>query len=132
MKCKILLKGRWKIVAVCPANKPASLFEIFINKIGSNHKVEVAKILNLLERMSVSSPNAFPREFTKPVGDGVYEIKTKNLRVFFLKEKGRVVVLCNGYVKKSTKADKNAIKKAKKLKKEYDLSVKNKKLTFEE
>jgi len=55
--------------------------------------------------------------------DGLYEIKvvtqTKSLRIFCFFDEGKLIVLINGFVKKSNKNPKKEIELASKLKREY-------------
>ena len=54
---------------------------------------------------------------------GIYEIRVKVgsdiFRVFSFFDKGRLVILVNGFKKKSNKTPKNEIEKAEKLRKQY-------------
>ncbi|WP_317048541.1 type II toxin-antitoxin system RelE/ParE family toxin [Flavobacterium fluviale] len=56
--------------------------------------------------------------------DGLYEIRIQQgndiFRIFCFFDEGRLVVLTNGFQKKTQKAPKKEIKKALKIKKEYE------------
>ena len=71
----------------------------------------------------LSRPERAPAKFVKFVDDGIFELRTEwesNIyRVFFIYDKGNVVVLFNGFQKKSQKTPKKEINKAKRIKQEY-------------
>lgn len=64
-----------------------------------------------------------PNKFVKLIRDGLYELRTEyggNIyRVFFIFDEGRIVVLFNGFQKKSQKTPHKEIEKALKIKEEY-------------
>lgn len=72
-------------------------------------------MLRQQERLSV--------KFVKHIRDGVYEIRAEysgNIyRVFFIFDDGNIVVLFNGFQKKSQKTPEKEIRQAIKLKEEY-------------
>jgi phage-related protein len=62
-------------------------------------------------------------KFVKHIQDGIYEIRIEyesNIyRIFFIFDEGCIVVLFNGFQKKTRKTPKNEINKALKIKTEY-------------
>lgn len=64
-----------------------------------------------------------PTKFVKHIGDGLYELRTEwegNIyRVFFIFDNGNVVVLFNGFQKKTQKTPQSEIDKAQRIKEEY-------------
>ena len=62
-------------------------------------------------------------KFVKYIREGVYEIRAEHsgniYRVFFIFDDGDIVVLFNGFQKKSQKTPEKEIKQAIKLKEEY-------------
>lgn len=66
-----------------------------------------------------------PEKFLKHLEgtDGLYEIRIKQssniFRIFCFFDEGKIVVVLNGFQKKTEKTPKNEIEKAEKLKKEY-------------
>lgn len=64
-----------------------------------------------------------PAKFVKYIRDGLFELRTEyngNIyRVFFIFDEGNIVVLFNGFQKKSQKIPVNEIVKALKIKEEY-------------
>lgn len=64
-----------------------------------------------------------PIKFIKLIKDGLYELRIEynsNIyRAFFIFDDGNIVVLFNGFQKKSQKTPKNEIEKALKIKEAY-------------
>lgn len=62
-------------------------------------------------------------KFIKLIKDGLYELRTEYggniFRVFFIFDEGRIVVLFNGFQKKSQKTPPKEIEKALKIKEAY-------------
>lgn len=93
-------------------------FEAFVETLEEEVERKIDYGLQLLktqERLSA--------KIVKHVGDGLYELRTEwdgNIfRVFFIFDNDNVVVLFNGFQKKSQKTPQNEIKKAQRIKKEY-------------
>ena len=67
--------------------------------------------------------NRISTKFVKPIKEGLYELRTEynsnTYRVFFIFDEGNIVILFNGFQKKTQKTPKNEIEKALRLKKEY-------------
>ena len=64
-----------------------------------------------------------PVKFIKSIREGLYELHVEynsNIyRIFFVFDEGQIVVLFNGFEKKTQKTPKSEIEKALKLKEEY-------------
>ena len=64
-----------------------------------------------------------PKKFVRLVRDAVYELRTEYMgniyRVFFIFDEGNIVVLFNGFQKKTQKAPQGEIEKAIKIKEAY-------------
>lgn len=71
----------------------------------------------------IASLERVPEKFFKHIDEGIYEIRVEvgsNIfRVFSFFDEGQLVVLTNGFQKKTQKTPKNEIVLAKKIKKEY-------------
>ena len=80
----------------------------------------------------ISELERIPIKFFKHIegSDGLYEIRVEvgsNIfRVFSFFDEGQLIILLNGFQKKSQKTPKNEIELANKLKKEYDEEKKRK------
>ena len=68
--------------------------------------------------------NSLKMPKSKPLGDGLFELRTKGIdkitRIFYFFYIGNNIVLTNGYVKKTEKADANELKKAREYKKDFE------------
>ncbi len=93
-------------------------FERFIATLELKEKRKVDYLLSLLE-----STERLPVKFIKHIRDGLYELRIgvegNIYRVFFIFDEGNVVILFNGFKKKSQKTPKDEIKKALRIKAEY-------------
>ena len=71
----------------------------------------------------LKTQDRLPAKFVKHIRDGLYELRTEyngNIyRVFFIFDEGKIVVLFNGFQKKSQKTPAGEITKALKIKEEY-------------
>lgn len=97
-------------------------FKDFYDKIEDDGtKRKVLWSLDLLK-----TTDRLPAKFVKHLQDGLYELRVEwqsNIfRVFFCFDKGNVVVLFQGFQKKTQKTPQSEITKALKLKKEYEES----------
>ncbi len=93
-------------------------FEKFIEKLTFKEREKIdygLALLRIVDRM--------PAKFVKHIRDGLYELRTEyngNIyRVFFIFDEGRIVVLFNGFHKKTQKTPQNEILKALRIKEEY-------------
>lgn len=95
-------------------------FEIFIKSLEEKTQNKVFKIIEIIETIE-----KIPKQYLKKIGekDGIYEIRvqlgTNIWRVFCFFESNRLVILLNGFCKKSQKTPRQEIIKAKQLMKEY-------------
>jgi phage-related protein len=93
-------------------------FERFIETLSSKELIKLNYIISLLE-----TNDRIPVKFIKYIRDGLYELRMEyesNIyRVFFIFDKGNIVVLFNGFQKKTQKTPDKEIDKALKIKQEY-------------
>jgi phage-related protein len=74
----------------------------------------------------IETQKQIPTEYFKHMEgtDGLYEIRVQHgrgaFRMFCFFDEGKIVVLANGFQKKSQKTPKSELEKAKKIKKEYE------------
>lgn len=93
-------------------------FQDFISSLQADEIRKVKYVLDMLKaNQRVNS------RFVKALRDGLFELRVEyggNIyRVFFIFDKGNIVVLFNGFQKKSQKTPKEEIKKALQIKDEY-------------
>ena len=93
-------------------------FEAFMQTLKEKEQEKIQYGLLLLK-----TQNRLFKKFVKLIRDGVYELRTEyagNIyRVFFIFDDGQIVVLFNGFQKKTQKTPQNEIEKAIKIKEAY-------------
>jgi putative addiction module killer protein len=93
----------------------------FIDFLNSLTEQEKKKVFYVLEMLKVHE--RISTKFIKHIVDGIFELRVEyngNIyRLFFIFDKENIVVLFNGFQKKSQKTPQNEIEKAKQLKNEY-------------
>lgn len=96
-------------------------FQTFFDKQRQKVREKIVWTIELIEDMDKVSENYLKHiENT----DGLYEIRVQQgsdiFRIFCFFDHGRLVVLANGFQKKTQKTPKNEIEKALKIKQEYE------------
>lgn len=90
----------------------------FFMSLDDGAKKKVAYILDMLKTQQRLNKN-----FVKLIRDGVYELRASHhgniYRAFFIFDDGNIVMLFNGFQKKTQKTPENEIEKALILKNEY-------------
>ncbi len=93
-------------------------FYDFLHSLSEQVVNKIDYALTLLE-----SQDKISKKFVKYLRDEIYELRAEyesNIyRVFFIFDSGNIVVLFNGFQKKTQKTPKNELEKAIKLKEEY-------------
>jgi phage-related protein len=93
-------------------------FERFIETLSLNELLKLNYIISLLE-----TQDRLPIKFIKFIRDGLFEIRMEyngnTYRIFFIFDEGKMVVLFNGFQKKTEKTPQNEIIKALLIKNEY-------------
>jgi len=93
-------------------------FERFTETLSPNELKKLDYIISLLE-----TSDRMPAKFIKHIRDGLYELllgyNNNVYRLFFIFDEGHIVVLFNGFQKKTQKTPKKEIEKALKIKEAY-------------
>ena len=93
-------------------------FKEFVEKLTVKEREKIDYGLVLLK-----TQDRLPTKFVKHLIDGLYELRTEyngNIyRVFFVFDEGAIVVLFNGFHKKTQKTPKGELEKALRIKDEY-------------
>jgi putative addiction module killer protein len=96
----------------------ADYYDNFMNSLSIKEKQKIHYILDLLQ-----TEDRISTKFVKHIRDGIYEIRAMysgNIyRIFFIFDEGKIIVLLNGFQKKTQEAPENEIEKAIKIKNEY-------------
>ena len=100
-------------------------FADFVKSIGVT---EARKIFYVIEMLKTQE--RISEKFVKSIRDGLYEIRAEYggniFRVFFVFDNGNIVILFNGFQKKTQRTPNSEIEKALKIKREYYESKGNK------
>ena len=98
-------------------------YKEFMESLSAKERLKVHYILSLLQ-----TEDRLPVKFIKIIREGLYELRISwngNIyRLFFIFDDGQIVVLFNGFQKKTQKTPASEIKKALKIKEEYYASKK--------
>ena len=93
-------------------------FKSFIDSVDDSVRRKIDYVLDMLKTLK-----RINSKFVKLIKDGVYELRVEwdgNIyRVFFIFDEGNIVVLFNGFQKKTRKTPQSEIEKALKIKEEY-------------
>lgn len=93
-------------------------FENFIKTLSTKELIKLNYIISLLE-----TEERMPLKFIRFIRDGLYELRMEynsNIyRIFFIFDDGQIVVLFNGFQKKTQKTPSSEIEKALKIKEAY-------------
>lgn len=85
----------------------------------SQDKKLSAKILNDLELLEKLGNNLrYPT--SKPLRDGIFELRTDKSRILYYFMVGRKIILTNGFIKKTSKTPTREIETALRYKKDYE------------
>jgi phage-related protein len=91
----------------------------FVETLNEKEKLKLKYVLSLME-----TSDRIPLKFINYIRDGLYELRMEyngNIyRLFFIFDEGQMVVVFNGFQKKSQKTPQSEINKALKIKKEYE------------
>lgn len=94
-------------------------FKDFYDSLSRKEQDKVDRVLVLMH-----SDNRIPTHFIKTLEDGINELRisvpNKELRILFIYDGERLVILFNCFVKKSRKTPRSEIEKAIKLRKQYE------------
>jgi len=93
-------------------------FKSFIDSVDDSVRRKIDYVLDMLK-----TQKRINSKFVKLIKDGIYELRVEwesNIyRVFFIFDEGNIVVLFNGFQKKTKKTPQAEIEKALKIKEEY-------------
>jgi len=111
---KLLLSGdKFKIYGlVINGNCEA---EDFLNELSDKEKIKITPLLHYTAHNGLLKNE---QKF-KNVGDGIFEFKGFQSRLLCFFDKGKLIILSHGCIKKRDKLDPSDIKKARKGKEEY-------------
>ncbi len=90
----------------------------FINSLNDSQARKVFYVIDMLK-----SQERLSEKFVKHLEDGIYELRVEYagdiFRVLFIFDEGQIILLFNGFHKKTQKTPRKEIELAKKLRREY-------------
>lgn len=90
----------------------------FINSLNDSQSRKVFYVIDMLK-----SQERLSEKFVKHLEDGIYELRAEYagdiFRVLFIFDEGQIILLFNGFHKKTQKTPRKEIDLAKKLRREY-------------
>ena len=90
----------------------------FTDFVSSISEVEARKVFYVLDMLKMQE--RLSTKFVKHIEDGIFELRAEHVsnifRIFFIFDDGNVVILFNGFKKKSQKTPRKEIEQAKKIK----------------
>lgn len=93
----------------------------FTDFISSISEIEARKVFYVLDMMKIQE--RLSTKFVKYIENGIFELRAEHggniFRVFFIFDEGNIVLLFNGFQKKSQKTPQKEIELANRLKNEY-------------
>ena len=93
----------------------------FTDFITSISELEARKVFYVLDMLKMQE--RLSTKFVKHIEDGIFELRAEHsgniFRVFFIFDEGNIVLLFNGFQKKSQKTPRKEIELAKRLRNEY-------------
>jgi len=93
-------------------------FQDFFNSLEKGAQIKVTYVLRYIQQTE-----RWNQKFVKHLKDGVFELRAEYngnaYRIFFILDNGNIVVLFNGFQKKTQKTPPQELEKAIKLKKMY-------------
>lgn len=101
-------------------------FQEFFEKQSDKVKAKIVWTLELIQEIQ-----RIPESYLKHIenSEGLYEIRVQNgtsvYRIFCFFDEGRLIILINGFQKKTQKTPKKEIELALKIKKEYENEIKD-------
>ncbi len=133
MRVLKILNRKFEVLSVCDCENGADKLTLFLASLDGNFKANKEGILQLIEYAATNAPlrnNDLSHQIDKE--EGVWEFIKGRLRVPYFYDKGKVIVVAGGFLKKSQKTPTSVIAHAIKIKKEYEAAKEAGNLTIED
>ncbi len=93
-------------------------YQVFMESLSEAERMKILRALLLF-----TDNERIPAHYIKYIEDGIYEFRVTHInnefRIFFIYDGDKLVILFNGFRKKTQKTPRREIEKAKKLKEAY-------------
>lgn len=118
MKTVEVRRGPWKVLALSSERGDCPLLR-FLAKLEGNLARDGRRMLALLDRVAQHGP---PRnvDISHQVGEGLWEFIQGRIRVIWFYDRGKLVVLSHGFVKKTRKTPASELERARRNRQEYE------------
>lgn len=127
-----IAEGRFCRIYAYGLEERCDLFD-FLSECRRDNPREFKKMRVLLERAAEHGLPQNDEKCKKLVNtNGIYEFKTKRLRILFFWDGGNLIVCSNGFLKKSMKTPTNQIDRAEKCRESYEAAKATETLQVEE
>ena len=103
-------KGRWTVDAYATESGERPVWA-FIQGLEGRNKGEAIALVKLLEEQG----NQLRRPQSGPLGEGLFELRGKEVRIFFVFVPGRTIVLRDGETKRRDDIPKRTLERLRKL-----------------
>ena len=118
MKLRLISRGLWTVLAVYPDEERCDVLEL-ADQLERDDPREHARLQRVFARLSTSGPPRNVR-FSRPLGHGIFELKTRGgVRVLYFFDEGRVVVCCEALPKPKQRGLAAAIDRAARMRWRY-------------
>ena len=107
---------------ICTMERKVKAYKhYFVDFIKSLNESEAKKVYYVIDL--IKCRERISEKFVKHLEDGIYELRAEHggnvFRVFFIFDEGNIILLFNGFRKKTQKTPRQEIDLAKRLRKEY-------------
>jgi phage-related protein len=118
MKLRLLLEGRYRILAVCSRRGDCQLLD-FLNELDSNFQDQADRMLFRLEETARRGPSTNP-DICRKIGQEIWEFRAGRIRVlWFYGENLEVIICSHGFLKRTPKTPRNEKQKAVATRRQY-------------
>ena len=91
----------------------------FLSALTGKMKAEAIALLKLLQERG----NILRMPHSKPLGDGLFELRGNQVRIFYIFRPGRRITLLDGMVKKRDRIPTKILNRARRLQKEIEANI---------
>lgn len=106
-------QGRWRVDDYVTASGVRPIRE-FVQTLTERDRVEAVALIKLLGERG----NALRRPQSAPLGDGLFELRGSQVRMFYVFRPGRRITVLDGVVKKQRRVPADALRRARRYQKE--------------
>lgn len=110
------MANEWKTYFYTKSSNYRQPAKEFLSDLEKNKRAKAANYLKLIEQKGLS----LGRSYCDKVEGPIYELRPKNIRMFFGTCKGKKIIVLSGFIKKQNKIPRREIEKAKKYYQDFE------------